>query len=89
MDSAETLKSAIIKKYRAHGKDTGSPEVQIALLSGRINDLGKHFEVHQKDHSSRRGMLKLVVARRRLLDYVKKYRFERYTQLLEELGIRK
>jgi len=79
----------LIEKYRHHEKDTGSPEVQIALLTARIDHLTEHFKVHRKDHHSRRGLLKLVGRRRRLLDYLKRRDSDRYRQLIEELGIRK
>jgi small subunit ribosomal protein S15 len=82
-------KHDIIEKYKTHDKDTGSPEVQIALLSGRINHLTEHFKVHAKDFHSRRGLLKLVGQRRRLLDYLKKKDLERYRGLIKELGIRR
>ncbi len=82
-------KKEIIEKFQIHGSDTGSPEVQIALLSARIDYLTEHFKVHKKDHSSRRGLLKLVGQRRRLLDYLKAQDLERYRRLIKELGIRK
>jgi small subunit ribosomal protein S15 len=82
-------KHEIIEKYKTHEKDTGSPEVQIALLSERINHLTEHFKVHAKDFHSRRGLLKLVGQRRRLLDYLKKKDLERYRGLIKELGIRR
>ena len=82
-------KREIIEQYRVHGNDTGSPEVQIALLSARINYLTEHFKVHKKDHGSRRGLLKLVGQRRRLLDYLKGRDIERYRKVIKELGIRK
>ncbi len=82
-------KREIIEKYKTHEKDTGSPEVQIALLSERINHLTEHFKVHAKDFHSRRGLLKLVGQRRRLLDYLKKKDLERYRGLIKELGIRR
>ena len=82
-------KSEIINKYRLHDKDTGSAEVQIALLTERINHLTEHFKVHVKDHHSRRGLLKLVGKRRRLLDYLKKKDLNRYRSLIKELGIRR
>ncbi len=82
-------KSEIISSYQLHGTDTGSPEVQVALLTGRINYLTEHFKTHKKDHHSRRGLLKLVGQRRRLLDYVKRMDFNRYKDLIERLGIRK
>jgi len=82
-------KKSIIEKYRVHESDTGSPEVQIALLSERIGDLTEHFKIHKKDHHSRRGLLKLVGQRRRLLDYLKSKSVDRYKSLIAELGIRK
>jgi len=82
-------KTAVITSYQAHGTDTGSPEVQIAILSERINYLTEHFKSHAKDHHSRRGLLKLVGQRRRLLDYVKTKDTDRYRGLIERLGIRK
>ncbi len=82
-------KQEIIEKYKTHDKDTGSPEVQIAILSDRINHLTEHFKVHAKDFHSRRGLLKMVGQRRRLLDYLKKKNLERYRGLIKELGIRR
>ncbi|RLB43657.1 MAG: 30S ribosomal protein S15 [Deltaproteobacteria bacterium] len=82
-------KKEIIEKFKTHEKDTGSPEVQIALLSSRIKYLTEHFKVHKKDHHSRRGLLKLVGQRRRLLNYLKKKDIERYRNVIKELGIRK
>ena len=82
-------KKEIIDRFRVHEKDTGSPEVQIALLSNRITYLTDHFKVHKKDHHSRRGLLKLVGRRRRLLNYLKKTDAGRYQQILQELGLRK
>ena len=82
-------KSEIIGSYRTHDTDTGSPEVQVAILSERIGYLTEHFKVHAKDHHSRRGLLKLVGHRRRLLDYVKGKDSERYADLIRRLGIRK
>ena len=82
-------KKEIIGKYKLHGKDTGSPEVQIALLSNRINYLTEHFKVHKKDHHSRRGLLKLVGQRRKLLNYLKRTDITRYQQIIKDLGIRK
>ena len=82
-------KQTIINDYRLHDGDTGSPEVQIALLSTRINYLTEHFKVHKSDHHSRRGLLKLVSQRRRLLDYLKSSSKERYEKVIERLGIRK
>ena len=82
-------KHSIVEKFKAHESDTGSPEVQIALLTERINQLTEHFKVHKKDHHSRRGLLKMVGQRRRLLDYVKKINVERYKTIIQSLGIRK
>ena len=82
-------KTEIIDSYKTHEGDTGSPEVQVALLSERINYLTEHFKVHAKDHHSRRGLLQLVGQRRRLLDYVKRKDAERYADLIRRLGIRK
>ncbi|MBN2418804.1 MAG: 30S ribosomal protein S15 [Deltaproteobacteria bacterium] len=82
-------KKEIIEKFKLHGKDTGSPEVQIALLSNRISYLTDHFKTHKKDHHSRRGLLKLVGQRRKLLNYLKKSDLSRYQQIIKELGIRK
>ncbi|MCX7634582.1 MAG: 30S ribosomal protein S15 [Syntrophales bacterium] len=79
----------IISGYRLHETDTGSPEVQIALLSARIEYLTEHFKTHKKDHHSRRGLLKLVGQRRRLLDYLKKKDMERYRSIVARLGLRK
>ena len=83
------FKTSVISQYRVHPTDTGSPEVQIALLSDRIGYLTNHFKTHAKDHHSRRGLLKLVGQRRRLLDYLKRTDFESYKSLIERLGIRK
>ena len=82
-------KSEVINKYKKHNKDTGSSEVQIALLTGRINDLTEHFKIHKKDHHSRRGLLKMVGQRRRLLDYLKNKDLEGYRNLIKSLGLRK
>ena len=82
-------KTEVIGTYRTHNVDTGSPEVQVALLSERINYLTEHFKTHAKDHHSRRGLLKLVGQRRRLLDYLKRKDTERYAELIRRLGIRK
>jgi small subunit ribosomal protein S15 len=82
-------KQEIIKKYRVHDTDSGSPEVQIALLTERINQLTSHFQVHKKDYHSRRGLLKLVGQRRRLLDYLKTTKAEKYRKIVKELGLRK
>ena len=79
----------IVQSYRLHDSDTGSPEVQIALLTNRIVYLTEHFKSHRKDHHSRRGLLKMVGQRRRLLDYLKGRDFQRYKSVIERLGIRK
>lgn len=82
-------KQEIIKEFQTREGDTGSPEVQIALLSRRITELTDHFRTHKKDHHSRRGLLKIVGQRRRLLDYLKKKDIERYRTLISRLGIRR
>lgn len=82
-------KSQLIQDYRTHESDTGSPEVQIAILTRRIEYLTEHFKVHAKDHHSRQGLLKMVGKRRRLLDYLKRKNFERYQQIIGRLGLRK
>lgn len=82
-------KSALIKEYATKPGDTGSPEVQVAILSERIANLTEHFKDHKKDNHSRRGLLKLVSQRRRLLDYVKKHDEARYQSLIERLGLRR
>ena len=82
-------KTELIQKFRTHDSDTGSPEVQIALLSERIGELTEHFKTHKKDHGSRRGLLMLVSKRRRLLDYLKRSDSERYREVIGKLGIRK
>ncbi|MGP8051890.1 MAG: 30S ribosomal protein S15 [Desulfobaccales bacterium] len=83
------LKQEIIDRYRLHDSDTGSPEVQVAILSERITYLTDHFKTHAKDHHSRRGLIKLVGQRRRLLNYLKNKDIERYRTLIEQLGLRK
>jgi small subunit ribosomal protein S15 len=82
-------KEQVVKKYQRSGKDTGSPEVQIALLTERINGLTEHFKTHVKDFHSRRGLLKLVSQRRKLLDYLKRKDADKYRDLIERLSIRK
>lgn len=82
-------KQEIIKTYAAHEGDTGSPEVQIAILTYRINELTEHLKIHQKDHHSRRGLLKMVGHRRNLLAYLQKCDIERYRSIIKRLGIRK
>lgn len=85
----KTQKQAIINEFKIHESDTGSPEVQIALLSNRINYLTEHFKVHKKDHHSRRGLLKLVSQRRKLLNYLKSKDKERYEKVIQRLELRK
>ena len=89
MSLTKENKGNIINTYRIHTSDTGSPEVQIALLSERITYLTEHFKTHKKDHASRRGLLKIVGKRRRLLDYLRTYNVERYRDVISKLGIRK
>lgn len=86
---ARERKQNLINEFRTHTTDTGSPEVQIAILSERIGELTEHFKAHKKDHASRRGLLMMVSKRRRLLDYLKKYDSERYKSVIAKLGIRK
>jgi len=82
-------KAEIVGTFSRGTNDTGSPEVQIALLSARINDLGEHFNAHKSDHSSRRGLLKLVTQRRKLLDYLKATELSRYQEVVAKLGLRR
>lgn len=82
-------KREVLDGHRQHETDTGSPEVQVALLTERINELSEHFKVHEKDHHSRRGLLKMVSRRRRLLDYLQRKDVERYRGLIERLGLRR
>lgn len=89
MSLTREVKERILEKYKTHDGDTGSPEVQIALLSQRINDLTEHFKTHKKDNHSRRGLLKMVSQRRRLLDYLKRKDIERYHQIVNRLGLRR
>jgi len=89
MTLTKDRKSQIVNEFQQHNSDTGSPEVQIALLSERITELTEHFKIHKKDHHSRRGLLKLVGQRRRLLDYLKRRDFVRYKEVIGRLGIRK
>ena len=84
-----TQKAQIVKDYQRKQADTGSPEVQIALLSARITDLTGHFKTHVKDHHSRRGLLRMVSRRRKLLDYLKRSNVEQYRALIDRLGLRK
>lgn len=89
MALANELKQQIVGDFRIHEKDTGSPEVQIAILTRRINDLREHFEKHKKDHASRRGLLKLVSRRNQLLKYLTREDRSRYLQVIQRLGLRK
>lgn len=89
MALAKEAKLGIITQYKTHGTDTGSPEVQVALLTTRINELTEHFKTHKKDNHSRRGLLKLVSQRRSLLDYLKRKDINRYHELINRLGLRK
>jgi small subunit ribosomal protein S15 len=86
---ASASKTDLIQRFRTHDSDTGSPEVQIAILSTRIGELTEHFKTHKKDHASRRGLLMLVSKRRRLLDYLKTHDTDRYREVIGKLGIRK
>jgi small subunit ribosomal protein S15 len=89
MALAKEAKEQIVSDFRTHEADTGSPEVQVALLSKRINDLTEHFKTHKKDNHSRRGLLKMVSQRRSLLDYLKKIDIERYHAVVGRLGLRR
>jgi small subunit ribosomal protein S15 len=89
MSLSTEQKGGIVEQYRRNASDTGSPEVQIALLSARINDLGEHFTAHKRDHASRRGLLKMVNQRRKLLDYLKDTAPERYQEVVTRLGLRR
>jgi small subunit ribosomal protein S15 len=89
MGVALQRKRELVEQYRQHSTDTGSPEVQVALLSERIDYLTQHFQTHTKDHHSRRGLLRLVGQRRRLLDYLKRYDNTRYKGVIERLGLRR
>lgn len=86
---SKVAKAGAIESYRVHETDTGSPEVQIALITERINELSEHFKIHKKDHHSRRGLLKLVSQRRRLLNYLRRTGPDRYQALIERLGLRR
>ncbi|NLE48105.1 MAG: 30S ribosomal protein S15 [Sandaracinaceae bacterium] len=89
MALAPDQKTALIEKFRVHETDSGSPEVQIAILTERITYLTEHFKTHKKDHHGRRGLLKLVAKRRRLLDYIREKDIERYRKIISALGIRR
>lgn len=89
MSIKKEAKTKVIREYKAHETDTGSPGVQIAIVTERINNLTGHFKLHKKDHSSRRGLLRLVSQRRKLLDYLKKHDAEKYQALIDKLDLRK
>ena len=89
MALATEVKESIINRYRTHEGDTGSPQVQVALLTQRINELTEHFKTHKKDNHSRRGLLKMVSQRRSLLDYLKRRDIEGYHELISKLGLRR
>ena len=89
MSLSSAQKGGIVEQYRRNANDTGSPEVQIALLSARINELGEHFTAHKRDHASRRGLLKMVNQRRKLLDYLKDTAPDRYQEVVSRLGLRR
>ena len=89
MSLTKESKTELIESHRTHESDTGSPEVQIAILTNRIQYLTDHFKIHSKDHHSRQGLLKMVGKRRRLLDYLKRKSFSRYQQIIGKLGLRK
>ncbi|MFQ5816439.1 MAG: 30S ribosomal protein S15 [Terriglobia bacterium] len=89
MGFPKEVKAELIEHHRLHESDTGSPEVQIAILSERINHLTEHFKMHRKDHASRRGLIMMVSKRRRLLDYLKNNDPTRYKEIVEKLGLRK
>jgi small subunit ribosomal protein S15 len=89
MSTVKELKEQIVSDYKTHGSDTGSSQVQIALLTQRINELTEHFKVHKKDNNSRRGLLQLVSRRRKLLDYLKRRNIGEYHEIIQKLGIRR
>ncbi len=89
MSTASEVKEKIVTDYRTHGSDTGSSQVQIALLTQRINELTEHFKVHKKDNNSRVGLLKMVSRRRKLLDYLKRSNIDQYHKIIEKLGLRR
>ncbi len=89
MATVKEVKEKIVKDYKTHGSDTGSSQVQIALLSQRITELTEHFKVHKKDNNSRRGLLQLVSRRRKLLDYLKRRNIEEYHEIIKKLGLRR
>jgi small subunit ribosomal protein S15 len=89
MATAKETKEKIVDDYRTHGADTGSSQVQVALLTQRINELTEHFKVHKKDNHSRRGLLKMVSRRRKLLDYLKRSDINEYHEIIKKLGLRR
>ncbi len=89
MSTAKEVKENIVGDYKTHNNDTGSSQVQVALLTQRINELTEHFKVHKKDNHSRRGLLKMVSRRRKLLDYLKRRNIGEYHQIIEKLGLRR
>ena len=89
MSITKEVKTKVIKEYKAHEKDTGSPSVQIAIITERINNLTEHFKTHKKDHHSRRGMLMLIGRRRRILDYLQKQDPKKYEETINKLDLRK
>ncbi len=89
MTALKEKKQELLKEFKVHDKDTGSPEVQVAIITERINNLTRHFQVFKKDHNSRRGLLKLIGQRRRLLDYLRKEDKQRYLNLINKLGLRR
>jgi small subunit ribosomal protein S15 len=89
MATAKEVKEQIVVDYKTHGSDTGSPQVQVALLTQRINELTEHFKTHKKDNHSRRGLLKMVSRRRKLLDYLKRRDINEYHTIIERLGLRR
>jgi small subunit ribosomal protein S15 len=89
MATVKEVKEKIVTDYKTHGSDTGSSQVQIALLSQRITELTEHFKVHKKDNNSRRGLLQLVSRRRKLLDYLKRRNIEEYHEIIKKLGLRR
>ena len=89
MATVKELKEKIVGDYKTHGSDTGSSQVQIALLTQRINELTEHFKVHKKDNNSRRGLLKMVSRRRKLLDYLRRSDINQYHEIIKKLGLRR
>lgn len=89
MSTAKEVKENIVEEYQTHDGDTGSSQVQVALLTQRINELTDHFKVHKKDHHSRRGLLKMVASRRKLLDYLKRKNLGEYQAIIQKLGLRR